>query len=78
MRRRIAAVSLVLVVIVAGGVTIAVAGSGSASASITKAQAVAYAHAVNLRAADLPRFKNVGLAPEPQPRTNTSDPEFAR
>jgi len=78
MRRRIAAISIVMVVLIAGGVTIAVAGSGNASTSITKARAVAFARAVNLRAADLPRFRNLGLAPEPQPRTNTSDPEFAR
>jgi hypothetical protein len=78
MRRRIAAISIVMVVLIAGGVTIAVAGSGNASTSITKAQAVAFARAVNLRAADLPRFRNLDLAPEPQPRTNTSDPEFAR
>lgn len=78
MRRRIAAISVVLVVLIAGGVTIAVAGSGSVTALITRARAVAFARAVNLRAADLPRFKNLGLAAEPQPRTNTTDPEFAR
>jgi hypothetical protein len=78
MTRRIAAMSFVVVVLIAGGVTIAMAGSASTSTSITKGQAVAFARAVNLRAADLPRFKNVGLAPEPQPRTNTSDPKFAR
>jgi hypothetical protein len=78
MRHRIAAVSFVLVVLIAGGVTIAVAGSTRSNASITKARAVAFARTVNLGAADLPRFRNLGLAPEPQPRTNTSDPEFAR
>jgi len=59
MRRRIAALSLVLVVLVAGGVTIALAGSGSSSTPITKAQAVAYAKAVNLRASDLPGATSV-------------------
>jgi hypothetical protein len=75
---RILAMSLILVVLVAGGVTIAVAGFTGSNASLTKALAVAFAGAVNLRAADLPRFKNLGLAPEPQPKTSTSDPEFAR
>ena len=70
--------SLILAVLVAGGVTIAVAGSTSSNASLTNAQAAAFAGAVNLRATDLPRFKNLGLAPEPQPKTSTSDPEFAR
>jgi hypothetical protein len=78
MRHRIATMSLVVMVLIAGGVTIAVAGSTRSSASITKPQAVAFARAVNFRSADLPRFRNLGLAPEPQPRTNTSDPEFAK
>jgi hypothetical protein len=54
MRRRIAAMSLVLVLLIAGGVTIAVAGSVPARKPITRAQADVYAKAVNLRASDLP------------------------
>jgi hypothetical protein len=37
-----------------------------------------YARAVNLVASDVPGWKNLGLAPEPEPATNTSDPQFAR
>jgi hypothetical protein len=57
MRRRIAAMSLVLVLLIAGGVTIAVAGSVPARKPITRAQADVYAKAVNLRASDLPGAK---------------------
>lgn len=68
---------LTLVALVVGGVTIALAGSGGAAAPVTK-PALVFARAVNLRAVDLPRWRSLGLAPEPQPVTNTSDPEFAR
>jgi hypothetical protein len=54
MRRRIAAMALILVVVIADGVTIALASSVPASKPITRAQADVYAKAVNLRASDLP------------------------
>lgn len=52
--------------------------SGSTRTPITTPQAVAFAHAVNLTARDLPGWSSLPTAPEPEPATNMSDPEFAR
>jgi hypothetical protein len=73
--RRIAAPLFVLTALAGGSATVAL---GERTQRITKTEAVAYARAVNLAAGDVPGWKDLGLAPEPEPATNTSDPQFAR
>jgi hypothetical protein len=59
MRRRIAAISIVMVVLIAGGAKVALTSSVPARKPITRAQVIAYAKAVNLRASDLPGATSV-------------------